>query len=1036
MMINKPSSFMSRMLEQFSEIHFIMCGEAQYPEQIKNLKFYKLARRQRSALSKLARQQFEQREAEEIFNEFQCIFEDFKQIDEDCNTAKKNTQSQNQTPQTLEAKLSNLLKERAEKWNVSVKEVTQTHRDYLMYAAFEVALTIHDSGVRDLRLAQQAQVREIDITQYIELFKIYKFERQKYCPKPLSEHWGHFWEAKSQMLDNGSMLQFLAKLGGFSLLIGLVIFLFESPRRTEQNEIQKRQESYAAWTLIANIEDKKIAAGGMISALEDLSKGCRNKYQASHDHTYGILQIGNNIPLISGWFPDFECQEIRKIDLTGAHLPRVQLQGSKLYAVILREAGLWEADLRGADLSESWLKRAKLNNAKLQKAVLRGASLTEADLNGASLTEADLTGANLIDTDLSKVESLSGANLKDMLYSSKQHFPEGTDLSAAILVGPGTNLKSADLEGHNLARINLTRINLRGANLRHANLQEADLTGANLIDADLSRANLSGAILNNVYYSPGTDFPEGTDLSEAIKLAPDTDLKSVRLAKKDLRRILKQVDLKEFRLDTANLSEANLSEGNLAKAILTKANLVKANLTGANLIDADLSKANLSGAILDKTLYSPETDFPAGTDLSKAVKLAPSADLKSAQLEDYDLEGVDLQEADLTAANLQGANLTEANLTEATLKESNLRGTNLSGVDLAGANLAGVTLREANLAGATLTNANLAGANLINADLVEITDLSTVNVKDMLYSSRTRFPEGTDLSGAIFIGFEANLESVQLEGYNLAGVYLQAANLKDANLTEVNLQGANLVEATLERASLKTANLKGADLKGANLKAVDLKGANLRAVDLKGVNLKGANLTNANLIDVDLLGVESLSRAQLDNVFYSPKTRFPGGIDLSRAIEIAPQANLESVELKGYDLAKVDLSEANLRGTDLRGASLQAANLTDADLSEANLRGTDLRGASLQAANLTNTDLSNGDLSRADLSNADLRNVDLRNADLRNIDLTGAQLAGADLAGARLAGAKNLTVEQVRQANNWDKAIYDAPMIRRLRAST
>ena len=64
------------------------------------------------------------------------------------------------------------------------------------------------------------------------------------------------------------------------------------------------------------------------------------------------------------------------------------------------------------------------------------------------------------------------------------------------------------------------------------------------------------------------------------------------------------------------------------------------------------------------------------------------------------------------------------------------------------------------------------------------------------------------------------------------------------------------------------------------------------------------------------------------------------------------------------------------------------------------------------------------------LSGSNLRKVNLNKANLSGTDLSDADLSGADLSDADLSGAKlyriqGLTLKQVKQAKNWDKACYD-----------
>ena len=83
------------------------------------------------------------------------------------------------------------------------------------------------------------------------------------------------------------------------------------------------------------------------------------------------------------------------------------------------------------------------------------------------------------------------------------------------------------------------------------------------------------------------------------------------------------------------------------------------------------------------------------------------------------------------------------------------------------------------------------------------------------------------------------------------------------DLRSANLQGVNLNGFDFSNAILKRANLSGATLLGANLKA-----ANLRMAKLNNADLLGANLTKANL-----------TKAVLNNAEYNSNTKWPEGFD-------------------------------------------------------------------------------------------------------------------------------------------------------------
>ncbi|AFY91908.1 pentapeptide repeat-containing protein [Chamaesiphon minutus] len=166
----------------------------------------------------------------------------------------------------------------------------------------------------------------------------------------------------------------------------------------------------------------------------------------------------------------------------------------------------------------------------------------------------------------------------------------------------------------------------------------------------------------------------------------------------------------------------------------------------------------------------------------------------------------------------------------------------------------------------------------------------------------------------------------------------------------------------LAQTNLIRANLKRANLQGANLEGADLEGANLQGANLKKANLKRANLQGANLMIANLEGI-----------------------------------NLVRANLEGAILIRANLEGANLEGANLEGAILLLANFKGAYLSKANL----------QACH----------------GHANFAGAYLSKANFEGADLEGANLEGANLQRANFYEVRNLTIEQLHSANNWQQTL-------------
>jgi uncharacterized protein YjbI with pentapeptide repeats len=170
----------------------------------------------------------------------------------------------------------------------------------------------------------------------------------------------------------------------------------------------------------------------------------------------------------------------------------------------------------------------------------------------------------------------------------------------------------------------------------------------------------------------------------------------------------------------------------------------------------------------------------------------------------------------------------------------------------------------------------------------------------------------------------------------------------------------------------------------------------------------------------------------------------------------AQQAFLEGVNLSHATIESANFSGACLSRAILDGADLQSAILTSAHLTvgygfaigsvaggkatptcsvgdsqKARERGASLIGANLERATFTNAllggvKLQHADLSYANIQNASLGYADLTGAKLDYADMEKTSLDQVDLAGASLVCVRNLTPDQVKAANNWQSATFDA----------
>ncbi len=214
---------------------------------------------------------------------------------------------------------------------------------------------------------------------------------------------------------------------------------------------------------------------------------------------------------------------------------------------------------------------------------------------------------------------------------------------------------------------------------------------------------------------------------------------------------------------------------------------------------------------------------------------------------------------------------------------------------------------------------------------------------------------------------------------------------------------------------------------GADLRGIDLGNAHLLVAAFRYTNLSEANfcdtiLDTANFARARLFGTDFRNAKFQDDIYfrhalYNDATRFPEGFDpiTAKAYRIAPKANLQSSMLAGAMLWDSQLEEADLREANLKAAILGSGNLRRANLQSANLQGVRAGKSNFELANFQN----------ASLSEADFRMANFRDANLQSVDLQDVILENTDIYQADLRGARNITVDQIKLAQNWEYAKYD-----------
>ncbi len=317
-----------------------------------------------------------------------------------------------------------------------------------------------------------------------------------------------------------------------------------------------------------------------------------------------------------------------------------------------------------------------------------------------------------------KGASLTQAELNGIFASQGPHMTcrggQFTRLRSANLDGlnlANRNLKEADFSGSSLVEANLfgsnlTRASLYCADLRRCNLQNANLVGADMRGASFKGANLSHAILDNA------------DLRAGMMMRISTQGDASILDRGDLssseNRVAGGVDFSNCSMKGTSFGSAKLDHVNFDGALL-----IGAKFKGARLENVSLRGAVLTGVNLNEFSVPPEALKDCVLDVT-AQALAKSAELK-AKLDAHHAWVVSNGKQG-TAAVLDGEDLRplQKEIAGRSLIGFSARhviaiGVSFAGCQLHGAKLEGADLRDADFTGADLSGVSLKGAKLGHA---------------------------------------------------------------------------------------------------------------------------------------------------------------------------------------------------------------------------------------------------------------------------------------------------------------------------------
>src|ERR1700733_7494434 len=198
----------------------------------------------------------------------------------------------------------------------------------------------------------------------------------------LAVEWLCEWIA--YLLSNWTFLQILDYIRGFSVIVIVLFYFYDSGNRVKQRH-------YQAWQVI-NTAQGKGGNGGRIEALEQLNE----------DH---VSLVG--------------------VDVSGAFLQVLILEKGDLARATLNAADVRNAIVVSSDLRDADLRSANFRECDCVRTSFSGAMLDEADFWGADLTEASFVNTDLRNTNLLGIKWKGIKTLKMADIAGARNAPDG-----------------------------------------------------------------------------------------------------------------------------------------------------------------------------------------------------------------------------------------------------------------------------------------------------------------------------------------------------------------------------------------------------------------------------------------------------------------------------------------------------------------------------------------------------------------------------------------------------------------------------------
>lgn len=275
-------------------------------------------------------------------------------------------------------------------------------------------------------------------------------------------------------------------------------------------------------------------------------------------------------------------------------------------------------------------------------------------------------------------------------------------------------------------------------------------------------------------------------------------------------------------------------------------------------------------------------------------------------------------------------------------------------------------------------------------------------------------------------------EGLDLSGINLSNAYL--TQIKFNQITEIskmlrlnseklralriNLENTVATEADFSNSVLFFANFKHAELWDTKFDNSDLARANFEGADLSRASFKNADLRCTNFLRVEYLKAEQVKNAKEETwelAIYNPQF-------YQKKLELKKRRNM--LDDFSYEQENIGKHE-DLKTLNFYCYGFPIDSILNKVERKKELKKIHERFYVFKAH--VNNNFQDADFQYAYLDNLDLREANLENANLSYTYLNQTIFKGANLTYANLYKAKKLSVDELKLACNWEKAIYTEP---------